>query len=302
MLDKIKTLREIIEPKAVSVGQSFEEVLEAMDDDKRFDSFMKQLGKYISRKGLRADTKLSSLFLKSEFLDKCRSDFLIQNPKGCLKKYKNIVSKAFDNYVYDNSEWKSLRFIYSKEVIEDELERSLSESNFTYHGAQESERIFNLSKEFKYTFETYYIDENELAKIYELAKKILDKNNARSYDLHFCQNYSHLTIIDRLFHVVRIDTAHNYDMVWKSDSYKNMSDHIDFNDLSEDTKKYTKRFDKRRKEDPKINSNYAYTFDSGQWHSTKICDLKITNINELEIALNEYMKLVMKICLKNKKK
>ena len=47
MLHKIKTLKELIEPKANTLGISFEEMLEAMDDDKRFDFFMKQYRKKI---------------------------------------------------------------------------------------------------------------------------------------------------------------------------------------------------------------------------------------------------------------
>lgn len=308
MLHKTKTLKEIIKPKANKLGISFEEMLEDISEEKRYEYLEKQLNKYVSRKGLRADTKLSRLFLKSEFLKKCSSDFHISKPNNYLKKYKSIVFKAFDNYMYNDREWKSMRFICSSAVEELEKEERIKELESKYKKGLGGvppqsgyEKVFNLSKEFKYPFVTYYIDENERTKIYELAKRILGKGNPRSYDLHFCEYYSYLKIIDRLFHCVRIDASHRYNTVWESGSYKEVSNYVEFDDLSENTKKYIKLFDKRRKEDPKIPSDYAYNFGPGEWQNTRVYDLKITNVMELEVALDEYRKIVTKMCIKKSK-
>lgn len=45
MIDKIKTIKEIIEPKANELGLSFEEVLEHVDNDRRLSYFLEQLDK-----------------------------------------------------------------------------------------------------------------------------------------------------------------------------------------------------------------------------------------------------------------
>lgn len=306
MLHKTKTLKELIEPKANNLGISFEEMLEDISEEEKYECLEKQLNKYVSRKGLRADTKLSRLFLKSEFLKKCSSDFHISKPNNYLKKYESIVFKAFDNYVYNDREWKSMRFIYSSAVEELEKDKRTKELELKLskpllggtRSYNEHEKVLNLSKEFKYPFVTYYIDENERTKIYELAKRILGKGNPRSYDLHFCKYYSYHKIIDRLFHCVNIDASHSYNTVWKSGSYKEVSNYVEFDDLSENTKKYIKLFDKRRKEDPKIRSDYEYDFQPNDWQNTRVYDLKITNIRELEVALDEYRKIVTKMCIK----
>mgnify|MGYP000194214530 CR=1 FL=1 len=43
MLDNIKPLKEIIEPKANKLGISFEEILESMNDDYKLNHFIQQL-------------------------------------------------------------------------------------------------------------------------------------------------------------------------------------------------------------------------------------------------------------------
>jgi len=97
MLQKIKTLKEVIEPKANKLGISFEEMLEAMDDDKRFDFFMKQYRKKI--KGTfqqHLDTVKISSDLKSI------KPYLSEKYQIKDSKYINLFINYLSKYIQTN--------------------------------------------------------------------------------------------------------------------------------------------------------------------------------------------------------
>lgn len=94
MLDKIKSLQEIIKPKANELGISFEEILEAMDDNIRF----KYLEKYIFGKVTK--TGLSNCF-NDNFFKKCCESYHISYEKNihkCREISMNYANKFNQNY------------------------------------------------------------------------------------------------------------------------------------------------------------------------------------------------------------
>ena len=96
MLQKIKNLKEIIEPKANKLGISFEEMLEVMDDDERFDFFMKQYRKkikgtfhYTNAIKISSDLKSIKLYLSEKYQIKD-------------SKYINLFINYLSEYIQTN--------------------------------------------------------------------------------------------------------------------------------------------------------------------------------------------------------
>lgn len=100
---KIKNLKEIKGPEANKLGLSFEDILEVMDDDKRFDSFMKQLERLSSLKTPGFRKKVLSLFLNLEdFTNICKDNFFITPSRDMYKKYNQLICIKLLN---EESEW-----------------------------------------------------------------------------------------------------------------------------------------------------------------------------------------------------
>lgn len=96
---KIKTLRDILEPKAIKLGISFEEVLEATNDDKRFGYVISQLEKIKDRRNIGFFTKVLESFMQlDKFTEFCQTNFYLTPSKEMYSIYnKNICVGIIEN-------------------------------------------------------------------------------------------------------------------------------------------------------------------------------------------------------------
>ncbi len=102
MLDKIKTLREIIEPKAVSVGQSFEEVLEAMCEEERFKLFAKQVKHMLRVSPLWYPANLIDFIDVKKMIRYISDNFYINIEKN---KYNKWLKLYITNSINEYDQW-----------------------------------------------------------------------------------------------------------------------------------------------------------------------------------------------------
>lgn len=110
MLDKIKTLKEIIEPKASKLGQSFEEVLKIIDEEQRFDVFYKHLLKIKEAKRLKWSTKLYYGFYDIDKICKIYKDGYYSELKAEQKnKIQKLSDSIIDNFFKESRPFKHYR-------------------------------------------------------------------------------------------------------------------------------------------------------------------------------------------------
>ena len=111
MLHKIKTLRDILEPKANKLGISFEEILEAISDDKKFKLFTKHFNQKNSSPFYMWDnlSNLSCLIKTKEMVNFISENFNVTVSEDLyskwLKEYVQnwIESKEFIDSNYRNA-------------------------------------------------------------------------------------------------------------------------------------------------------------------------------------------------------
>lgn len=110
---KIKTLRELIEPEASKVGQSFEEIIDHLDENKRFELLMEQLIHIVNSKYTRDDNKLIQFF-KSEkfFVNMCESEFRFTPNDKQINEFDKLTIKLLDKIKPYNQNWMTNRYLF----------------------------------------------------------------------------------------------------------------------------------------------------------------------------------------------
>lgn len=105
---KIKTLRDILEPKATELGISFKGVLETISDDKKFEYVMSHFDKIKNNKN-KGFFRVSIESFKSfkDFTIFCKSNFNLDITVEMYNVYnKNICTEVIQNQI---KKWKRLK-------------------------------------------------------------------------------------------------------------------------------------------------------------------------------------------------
>lgn len=102
MLDKIKTLREIIEPEASKLGLSFEEMINHLDEKTKFNYFLKQIHKFAYQTPFDYTTNFNDFFryAKLNYFFKLSQDQylkIIELVQEKRAKKSQIISEAHKN-------------------------------------------------------------------------------------------------------------------------------------------------------------------------------------------------------------
>lgn len=113
MLEKIKTLREIIEPKATKLGLSVEEVLKLIDEEHRFKMIMDQLIFIANTKSIRDDNKLIKFFKsKKFFINLCISEFEFTPNNKQIDEFNKLTINLLDRIKPYNERWMTTRYLF----------------------------------------------------------------------------------------------------------------------------------------------------------------------------------------------
>jgi len=110
---KIKTLREIIEPKTNKLGISFEEVLEDLSIDIKFKLLMDQLIFIANSKSTRDDNKLIQFFRsKGFFIDLCISKFKFTPNDKHINEFDKLTIGLLDKIKPYNQRWMTTKYLF----------------------------------------------------------------------------------------------------------------------------------------------------------------------------------------------
>ena len=112
MINKIKTLREIVEPKANKLGISFEEVVESLGEEKIFNLYRNRLLKKLNYKNSKLSTKLINFHSSSHISD------LYFKFRGCKiqKQHLSIIEDDIKKLAIDFSKSNDYKKIISESI------------------------------------------------------------------------------------------------------------------------------------------------------------------------------------------
>jgi hypothetical protein len=254
-------------------------MLEIFNDDDKFELYFNQLEKFVNHKGnINNDTKIISLPTITEFINSCQEFFLFTPKLYHISKYKNLLLSLFTEWNKEMNHYYSLRFIFDKDTF--------------YYSFQEdwSKNILNKSYKFNqhaidvgFKYDYYFIDIYEEKKIHSLAKEIFSET---VYNHHFCRPNKVPNLIDNLFHGVHVQfgpfAADLFHIADNYQTYNNISHLVSVNDLSSFNQNCVIH-------KPDFNFNFL------NWESTKVSDLRITNIDELKYAVMQYKEYLLNI-------
>lgn len=301
---KIKTLKELIEPKANKLGLSFEEVLTELTLDQRFEKLISQIEKYAVGRSSNADTRLLNLFNESEFIKVSETNFYVTPNEKDLLRYKKILLELYNNG--EGLDFNHHRFIVGKDTDyykNLENNRNIFVINFKKQygylpdlsfGLNNANKGFDIyQKIMKYNVQHhnfYFIDHKEENLIKEYYAASLKNNIVSNSSLHeiqftkFNQMLSNgsYSIIECIFDHIR---SIKFNYVAEDFTYDNVKAFFDTNNFN----KYLKESSDKRKSIMK--------FDMSRWEYSKSNDLRITNFEELKIAIDVYVEYLSKVNL-----
>ena len=111
---KIKSLKELLESKANKLGISFEEILELIDDEKRFSYFTEQVIKKTKRKNQNLDTTLlKDIPMGDDFFKICEKHFYVTPNQDMIEQYKNICFQLLNDIFKEVNGHYPYKFINS---------------------------------------------------------------------------------------------------------------------------------------------------------------------------------------------